>query len=192
MIDGVKSGKYLLGELIEPKKFTKMILDQSNNIIEEEYVIYGRKIPLNTIRRNVYHKHMKLGIMRENISHVKRNFLIWADHSTLMNGGYLLFTVRILYSKKIFLTDEEYFNKYKRVANVQSLVETPTLYILGNARDTLEEKLSYTETRLEDTKQMELPLNINGVKISDTMRIFLGIYTPLAINCRTAKITKHL
>ena len=75
-----------------------------------------------------------------------------------------------------------------KVYNVQYLVETPEIYILDNANDSLAEKLSYTETCLEDIKQMEIPMIIN-VEILDTMRIFLGklkfaVHVDMFINMR--------
>ena len=177
MLDGVRSGKYLLGDLIEPKKYKKFTLDNTGQINEVEYSVSGRKIPLNTIRKKLYDDHQKLGIMRDIKDHqVKRHLLLWADHSSLLNAGYLLFTVRVIYSSKMFFTDEEMFERTQKHYDVQSMVETPTLYIFGSTKDSLAEKLSYTETRLEDIKQLEIPLNVDGNEVFDIMRIFLGIY----------------
>ena len=102
--------------------------------------------------------------------------LLWADHASILNHGHLVLTIRVLYNTKIFYTDDEIESTSGRKINVQALVETPELYTICNTSDSLAEKLSYTNTRLEDVKQLEIPLDVDGVKVMDTMRIFLGIY----------------
>lgn len=57
--------------------------------------------------------------------------------------------------------------------NVQEIVESPELYILGKASDTLGEKLSYTETRVEDVLGMDV-MSINGKTIVDELRFYIG------------------
>ena len=55
MIENVRKGKYLLGELIEPKSYKKFIIDKDGMITESMYTVSGRKIPINAIRL----EHMK-------------------------------------------------------------------------------------------------------------------------------------
>ena len=57
--------------------------------------------------------------------------------------------------------------------NVQEIVESPELYILGKTNDTLAEKLSYTDTRMEDITRMENK-NINGKRVDDEVRFYIG------------------
>ena len=57
--------------------------------------------------------------------------------------------------------------------NVQEIVESPELYILGKTNDSLAEKLSYTETRLEDLTNLK-PLSINRKVFDDELRFFIG------------------
>lgn len=41
MLDGVQSGRYLLGELIEPKTYKKFMLDKTGEVKEVEYTVCG-------------------------------------------------------------------------------------------------------------------------------------------------------
>ena len=67
---GIKEGKYLLGELIEPKKYKKYSL--VNGKVEEiDFTVSGRKIPLNEIRRKLYLNHLKSGILRKKEEYIK-------------------------------------------------------------------------------------------------------------------------
>ena len=53
-----------------------------------------------------------------------RYFACWHDSSSLNNRSHLLVTVNvIMYHTPCFLTDDEYYLKYKRRINVQTAVE---------------------------------------------------------------------
>lgn len=65
--------------------------------------------------------------------------------------------------------------------NVQEIVESPELYILGKTNDSLVEKLSYTETRLEDVTSLQA-LCFNGKTFNDELRFFIGILLFSLIN----------
>ena len=58
--------------------------------------------------------------------------------------------------------------------DVQEIVETPSVYIFGRAQDSIAEKLAYVDTRLEDAKDLSIPLDINGTIVHDTLRFFHG------------------
>lgn len=60
-----------------------------------------------------------------------RHLMIWADNSTLLNHGYLLITVNVLYDEAVFFTNKEMEEQGKGTIDVQSLVENPQVYILG-------------------------------------------------------------
>ena len=154
MKNGIQNGKYILGELIEPKKFKKIIIGKDGKVQEMDYTVCGRKIPLNIIRQQIFEKHFKLGLIRpseENTIH--RHLLVWADHASVLNTGHLLFTIRVIFTPKVFYTDSEMLASTGIVHDVQEIVETPAIYILGQTTDSLSEKLSYTETRLRRHKK---------------------------------------
>ena len=79
---------------------------------EVDYTVCGRKIPLHHIRKKLYEEHLSLRILRENPI-IHRHFLIWADHASLLNSGTFMLTVRVLYTSKLYYTDEE-IKKFKK------------------------------------------------------------------------------
>ena len=62
MLKGVESGRYVLGDLIEPKTFRKYKLSSDGSIVSEEYTVHGRKIPLKKIRETLFSDHLKEGL----------------------------------------------------------------------------------------------------------------------------------
>ena len=68
--------------------------------------------------------------------------------------------MRPIYTTKFFNTSGEMFKRSGKYVNVQ---KSPHIYIIGSCSDSLAEKLSYTETRLEDISNLKTPLDIEGV-----------------------------
>ena len=91
-----------------------------------------------------------------------------------MNSGYLLYTVKVIFSKDVFYTDEEMWNKFQKKINVQSVVEQPEIYIVPQCQDSIAEKLSYVSNRREDALDLAQPISIGNVKINDKLRFFIG------------------
>ena len=114
------------------------------------------------------------GIMKPSSSY-KRNFMIWGDHSSILNSGYMLYTIKVIFSKSIFYTDQEFFAKSGRHMNIQSIVEQPEIYIVAKCADTIAEKLSYVDIRREDVLEKKAPLIIDDVTLTDNLRFFQGI-----------------
>lgn len=107
----------------------------------------------------------------------QRHILFWIDHASVLSQGHLLMTAKILYDKRFFLTDDEVKGKF----NVQQLVEDPQVYMLARCRDTLIDKLMYSETRLEDILSVDKPINDekHGVVIRDVVKFFSGDHPEL-------------
>lgn len=105
-----------------------------------------------------------------------RSVKIWHDHSDLLNRSYISFMASFIYDKANYLTDEEFMtlrHSTKKVC-VQSLVETPKLYILGQSPSTDKDQLSYIETRLEDLKECQVSKTTNGIELKNEIRFFSG------------------
>ena len=106
----------------------------------------------------------------------QRNMIVWGDHSSLLSRV-LIYTVKIIYSKQIFLTNDEVLAKTGRKINVQSLVEQPHIYIFAHCGDTIACKLSYIAIRREDILDLKTPLTTSsGIRLDDTLRFFQGIF----------------
>ena len=61
---------------------------------------------------------------------VKNNFFQYLFLNILLGYGYLLFTIKVMYSKDVFFTDSEMKAQGKQIS-VQEVVEAPEIYILG-------------------------------------------------------------
>jgi len=74
--------------------------------------------------------------------------MMWHDGSTISGHGHILMFSAI-YDPAVFITDDEYFSKFKKKVNIQSLVEKPYLYLLARCPSTDQQSL-YIEDRMED------------------------------------------
>ena len=115
-----------------------------------------------------------LGLLRP-LKEYYRCFATWGDHTSMLGSGYPLYTVKTLYSKDIYYTDKEMLDKFNRTVNVQSLVEQPQIFLIGQCADSIEQKLSYVATRMKAMEQMASPLIVNDVLLKDEMRFFIGM-----------------
>lgn len=78
----------------------------------------------------------------------------------------------------IFYKDSEIEEITEKRINVQSMIEKPSIYLFANTFDSIAEKLSYVEERLEDLAEMAEPIITgNGITLNDTMRFLQGILT---------------
>ena len=60
-----------------------------------------------------------------------RNLQLWHDGSCITNHGHILFCINVLYDRAVFYTSLEYYDKFIIKRDVQRLVETPELYMVG-------------------------------------------------------------
>lgn len=81
-----------------------------------------------------------------------RHVKIWHDHLDLLNRSYVSSMVSFLYDPAVIVPDGEYANLHpgRKTCSIQSMVERPCLYILGQSPSTDADQLSYINTRLTD------------------------------------------
>ena len=60
----IESGVFMLGEHIVPKWFKKLVIDKAGNISTVEFIVHGRKIPLETLRKRMIEHQEKQGVFR--------------------------------------------------------------------------------------------------------------------------------
>lgn len=74
-----------------------------------------------------------------------RSLKMWHDHSDVLNHTYISFMVSYMYDIANFVTNEEYKLKHPqtRDVDVQSIVERPQLYILGQSGTNLKVTRQY-------------------------------------------------
>ena len=59
----IESGEYILGEMIVPQTYKKVVLTEDGTIKKELFTVSGRKMPLSDIRDRTLKQHEKLGLM---------------------------------------------------------------------------------------------------------------------------------
>ena len=79
---------------------------------------------------------MSVQEMRDRIKqlHRQRHLLLWHDASTLLNHGYMLFTITAIYDPAFYYTPSEMEHMGRGCVNVPDLVEKPEIYILGRSK----------------------------------------------------------
>ncbi len=108
-----------------------------------------------------------------------RHLIFWSDHSSIMNHGHILLTVNCIYDPAFYLTSAELNG-----LDVQELVEKPQIYLLARCRDTIEDQLLYSETRLEDLQQLDIEIfSSHSVPVKDICRMFHGDHPAQEVEC---------
>ena len=59
----IESGEYVLGEMIVPQTYKKVVLADDGTIKTELFSVSGRKIPLSEMRERVLKEHEDLGLI---------------------------------------------------------------------------------------------------------------------------------
>lgn len=95
LLKHIENGDILLGELIEPKMFTRVkVVDGA--LKTEKYQVHGRKIPLDEIRLKIYKEHLALGIdMIYNVLRLLNDFMCnkvnFVNYNVLLVSCFSLF-----------------------------------------------------------------------------------------------------
>ena len=149
----------------------KMSNEELSEMSREELI--EKLVQVNAVFSDADDKEVLKAKLKE-ISHT-RHLKIWHDLSTVANHGHLIFMVACLYDPALFYTNEEYERKTKRKVDVQTIIESPEVYIVARSSSSDLEQLSYVETRLECLEEISLPLATEeGEEIVDVMRFFHG------------------
>ena len=84
-----------------------------------------------------------------------------------------MFAVNVLYDEAVLYTNAEYETLSEIKMDLQSLIETPELYLLGRCRSN-DEQLGYLKTSTECLKKFNIRLHAGYIRIADVMRCFHG------------------
>ena len=96
-----------------------------------------------------------------------------------MNHGHILLTVNPIYDPGFYFTSEELNG-----LDVQELVEKPHIYLLAKCRDTTEDQLLYSETRLDDIQQLDIEItSSHNIAVKDVCRMFHGDHPAQEVEC---------
>ena len=115
--------------------------------------------------------------LRHHLAHAQRTrtLALWHDHSTILQTGYILFALWVIYDIAVFLTPEEYLQKSGKQVNLQEIVEEPQVYMVAPSSSSPSDQLSLIGDRLEClTELSQIVVSSCGVVIQDELRFFCG------------------
>ena len=191
--EALENGKYSLGDLIEPKTFKKLVYGEDGPE-EIDFTVCGRKIPLIDIRNQLNEKHSDMGIFRKQIDNetrlnlnITRYLSVWSDHSSILNHGYLVLTVKPIFTTDTYYSSKEMKELFGIHVNVPEVVETPSMYIMACSSDSTADKLCYAECRLDDILDLSIKTEIDGVEIKDILRGFHADHPEISFEAGTSK-----
>ena len=105
----------------------------------------------------------------------QRSLVIWHDHATVLNSGFIMVTVRILYDHAVFFTNEEYQQKYHQNIDVQSEIEQPEIHMLALSSSSIEDQAALLPERVACLHDLSTTIKAsNGVPITDRLHFFIG------------------
>ena len=168
-----------IGVAIAPKVFDQNKITQDGKLETNTVKIYGRMIPMKQISEEFTKEQDNMDVFRVNTNKNKvyRHLKFWHDQSDILNRTYFSVMVQCLYDKDLYLTNEEYAEKFpeRKSVDVQGLVEKPKMYIFGQSKSKDIDQLSYSKTRADDLQSLETPTISNcKTEIHDILRIFTG------------------
>ena len=106
-----------------------------------------------------------------------RTLAMWHDHSTILQTGYILFAVWVVYDPAMFYSQAEWQQQQtgQSGANIQSLVEEPVIYMIAPSSSSPADQLALVGDRIECLQELSRPVTAsNGVGVKDTLRFFCG------------------
>ena len=85
-------------------------------------------------------------------------------------------TARIVYDNAVFYTAKEMEEKLGIKIEVQRIAESPHIYVLVRCSDSIADQLAYSETRMEDIRQLSSSKVVSrqGAEIKDKAKFFHG------------------
>ena len=107
----------------------------------------------------------------------RRTLAIWHDHSTVLQTGYILFAVWVVYDPAVFYTQDQWKIKHRGQVKtyIQSLVEEPMIYMLAPSSSSPADQLALIGDRIECLQELSQPITAsNGEQIHDQLRFFCG------------------
>ena len=105
----------------------------------------------------------------------QRSLVIWHDHATVLNSGFIMVTVHILYDHAVFLTNKEYQQKYNQNIDVQSEIEQPEIHMLALGSSSIEDQAALIPERIACLHDLNTTITAtNGVTVTDRLHFFTG------------------
>jgi hypothetical protein len=140
VIDGNITTSEFIVEGRKHKLYTirQKLLEQHKKFMRLHSDSYFENMPIEQVK----HRINKLDIaweiytereMRDILQQQERTryFQLWHDASSIANHSHILFSINVIYDPATFYTNIEYYQLCGERLNIQSIIETPELYIIG-------------------------------------------------------------
>ena len=159
--------------LTKHKEYMRLATLDDIKVMTREEILTFMKFSHQKVNPNLTLQQLQTKL--KDIQHT-RTLAIWHDHSTILNTGYILFAVWVIYDKAVFLTEEEYREKTgKRIPSVQALTEVPEIYMIAPSSSSPVDQLALISDRVECLQDLSISLTAcNGEQIHDKLRFFCG------------------
>ncbi len=155
------------------EKYLRLCTDQEISALSREQIV-----EILTAANSNVAPEVPLEQLRNQLAAPQRTRMlgIWHDHSTILQTGYILFAVWVLYDPGVFLTDREYAAKTGHaIQNLQAIVEQPMIYMIEPSSSSPSDQLALFGDRTECLQELSEVLQAtNSVPITDRMRFFCG------------------
>ena len=120
---------------------------------------YFSKLHIETDDRDIQQSKEKMKVYQRS-----RNFAFWHDHSTILEAGYIMMTVHVLFDPGVF-----------KQFNDQNRIEEPQLYMLCLSSSSSADQLATIPDRIDCFLDLQEPIiSEKGIYVHDTMRMFVG------------------
>ena len=107
-----------------------------------------------------------------------RTLAMWHDHSTILQTGYILFALWVVYDPAVFYTQEQWSTicSQKGGVHIQSLVEEPLIYMIAPSSSSPSDQLALVGDRTECLTELSTPVFTSDgtIEINDCLRFFCG------------------
>ena len=113
--------------LTKHSKFMRLNNDKYFESLDQK-TFQQRLINANELKNEISVEEMKTNFKKYERT---RHFQIWHDGSTIANYAHIMFVVNVLYDEVVFYTNAECETLSGIKMDMQSLIETPELYLLG-------------------------------------------------------------
>ena len=117
-----------------PQKLAKIYLKIIQNKWIQEFLKFTKEVIEKLLENGKLNESEELPSWEELLKKLKQlertRFAYWHDSSSLNNRSHLLVPLNVMCDTTCFVTDDEYYLRYKRQINVQTAVGKPHLFIL--------------------------------------------------------------
>ena len=161
--------------LHKQEKYMHLFTDEQIDSMTTEEILGFMATAHHELDSNASHE-----VLRGQIKQLQRNrtLSMWHDHSTVLQTGYILFAVWVVYDTAVFYTQNHWasLSPHNGSVNIQSLVEEPVIYMIAPSSSSPADQLALVGDRTECLKEMTDPIATSDgrVHIQDCLRFFCG------------------